>query len=370
MAEAGSAPAFGQLARELNLTSDADSTAIISSLLNFYTRSADRPAKDGEKTLQEGVRSPDLVCHVALKSATAWVCSSPERADALVDGGAILQQMGRLKNGHQAKNQAALPYAAGLQLLLRICINSSRACQVRTRTLFRMCLAVCQRPAADYLCMISQSCISTRTRLVLAVQNAEQPEKCPADDRLACVKRQAHCSGEQGMTRAREHGGSGLLQAILGDDALTRELAVLIAQDGQSSLLAAAVLNVCLLQLPQGARTASSVILQYTDAFFEHQLAQQNGELHVPGDAFYLVANLAHIAAQHMHGDAGRARRGHLVLQLWPAVLASGHLLAASMALTLMAASMAAGEELADAVLEAGAVEKVRRALLAAASTN
>ena len=90
----------------------------------------------------------------------------------------------------------------------------------------------------------------------------------------------------------------------------------------------------------------------------------------MPGDAFYLVANLAHIAAQHMHSDAGRARRGHLVLQLWPAVLASGHLLAASMALTLMAASMAAGEELADAVLEAGAVEKVRRALLAATSTN
>ena len=125
--------ALAQLGRDLNFHTDNDSAAILTVLLEHY-RTATR--ENGHiklsELLQDDISAPDIVCHLALNTATDWVSSSQARADSFVQYDAFTRQMSEWNSKFVKSGDAQLfPYESGLQLLLRLCMNSANAAQVR-----------------------------------------------------------------------------------------------------------------------------------------------------------------------------------------------------------------------------------------------
>jgi hypothetical protein len=121
------------LGRELGIESEADSAAIVTILLKHYQhRIKETKTRRLSALLEDEVSSPELVCHVALSTATDWVSTSPERADALLQYGTFMQQIEEWTSNYRgAGNGVLIPYVSGLQLLLRLCMNSLGAAEVR-----------------------------------------------------------------------------------------------------------------------------------------------------------------------------------------------------------------------------------------------
>jgi hypothetical protein len=138
MEEAQIPTPLAQLGRDLNFHSEADSAAILTVLLDHYRNKRKQVVHTRiSALLDEDISSPDLVCHMALTTAADWVASSPSRAEALMQYDTFMNQMKEWITRYLISGDEALfPYVSGLQLLLRLCMNSVGSAQVRAPLLW------------------------------------------------------------------------------------------------------------------------------------------------------------------------------------------------------------------------------------------
>jgi hypothetical protein len=123
---------LAQLGRDLNFSTEADSAAVLSALLDHYKRGGQSlsPDKRISVLLDENVSPTDVVCVVALNTATEWLSQSEERANALFHYDSFMNQVNEWTVGYKAEAPIS-PYVSGLQVLLRMCMNSERPAKVR-----------------------------------------------------------------------------------------------------------------------------------------------------------------------------------------------------------------------------------------------
>jgi hypothetical protein len=135
---------LAQLGKDLNLDSDADSAAVLTALLDHYRRQHSSPEKGTTMSVldEERVSNADVVCVVALDTANAWLSESSARADALFQHDTFMLQLKEWTSAYvRAKDEGIAPYVSGLQVLLRMCMNSATPAKVRAQTLSRACRA-------------------------------------------------------------------------------------------------------------------------------------------------------------------------------------------------------------------------------------
>jgi hypothetical protein len=130
-AEVSSAPTdLAQLGRDLNFTTETDSAAVVSALLDHYRRQCGKTTND-LLLLDEKVSKTDVVCVVALNTATEWLSESQARADALLGYDSFMLQLNDWTGDYNGDKRQFSPYLSGLQALLRMCMNSESPARVR-----------------------------------------------------------------------------------------------------------------------------------------------------------------------------------------------------------------------------------------------
>lgn len=123
---------LGRLASDLGFTTEEDSAAVLSALLDHYKREESKSSENSISVLvDENVSSTDVVCVVALNTATEWLSQSAERADALFQYESFMNQVNEWTGGYKGERHLS-PYVSGLQVLLRMCMNSERPAKVRS----------------------------------------------------------------------------------------------------------------------------------------------------------------------------------------------------------------------------------------------
>lgn len=124
---------LASLGHYLNFSTEADSAAVLSALLDHYKR--EKNVKSPERRITvfaEDVTSTDVVCVVALNTATEWLSQSQARADALFKYDAFMDQVNEW-TGKYSDFSDMSPYISGLQALLRMCMNSETPAKVRLK---------------------------------------------------------------------------------------------------------------------------------------------------------------------------------------------------------------------------------------------
>lgn len=121
-----------RLASDLGFNTEQDSAAALSALLDHYRRGGKGTSENSISVLlEDDVSSKDVVCVVALNTATEWLSQSAERADALFQYESFMNQVNEWTGEYQGERHLS-PYVSGLQVLLRMCMNSERPAKVRT----------------------------------------------------------------------------------------------------------------------------------------------------------------------------------------------------------------------------------------------
>lgn len=119
-----------RLASDLSFSTEKDSAAALSALLDHYRRKESKSSEGSISVLvDENVSSSDVVCVVALNTATEWLSQSEERADALFQYDSFMNQVNEWTGEYKGEKQLS-PYVSGLQVLLRMCMNSERPAKV------------------------------------------------------------------------------------------------------------------------------------------------------------------------------------------------------------------------------------------------
>jgi hypothetical protein len=122
---------LASLGHYLNFSTEADSAAVLSALLDHYKRETTTKSPDRRLSVfADDVTSTDVVCVVALNTATEWISQSKARADALFHYDAFMEQVDEW-TGRYNGDENMSPYVAGLQALLRMCMNSETPARVR-----------------------------------------------------------------------------------------------------------------------------------------------------------------------------------------------------------------------------------------------
>jgi hypothetical protein len=120
------------LARDLGFSTEQDSAAALSALLDHYKREESKSHGNSISVLvEDNVSSTDVVCVVALNTATEWLSQSEERADALFQYNSFMDRVNEWTGEYKGERQIS-PYVASLQVLLRMCMNSERPAKVRS----------------------------------------------------------------------------------------------------------------------------------------------------------------------------------------------------------------------------------------------
>jgi hypothetical protein len=149
------------------------------------------------------------------------------------------------------------------------------------------------------------------------------------------------------------------MQAVL-DGEIASGLVQVVAAGGDKRCqsLAAAVVAVSLIRYPN-PQALTEICNRALSAAAANLTEQQRTAAPVDADAFYMVANLAQLARQNVPVSEDLGTVVSNTLQLWPRLLESGHLLAISMALTLMTSATRASAPFQREVLASGAVGMV-----------
>lgn len=121
-----------RLANDLGFSTEQDSAAALSALLDHYKRQGSKSPEHRMSVLvDDDVSSTDVVCVVALNTATEWLSQSAERADALFQYDSFMNQVNEWTGEYKGERHLS-PYVSGLQVLLRMCMNSERPAKVRS----------------------------------------------------------------------------------------------------------------------------------------------------------------------------------------------------------------------------------------------
>ena len=122
---------LGKLASDLGFSTEQDSAAVLSALLDHYKREESKSPESSISVLvDDNISSTDVVCVVALNTATEWLSQSAERADALFHYDSFMNQVNEWTGEYKGERHLS-PYVSGLQVLLRMCMNSERPAKVR-----------------------------------------------------------------------------------------------------------------------------------------------------------------------------------------------------------------------------------------------
>jgi hypothetical protein len=164
------------------------------------------------------------------------------------------------------------------------------------------------------------------------------------------------------------------LQAVL-EGNIGAGLAQIVAAGGATPCpsLAAAILAVSFIRhpRPQKLHAQAGGCVAAAGAYVAEQLPNgtEKRDFALDADTAYMVGSLTQLAG-HVNPQALADQRiAEGMLQLWPRLLASGHLLAISTALMLMAAALHTSDAFRSSVLMSGAVGKVRCCCAARAGT-
>lgn len=129
----GASSPLGALGRELDLSDDPKSAAILTSLLQHYQETSSDRRSPLYLVLDERISPPEMVCHLGLSAATVWVSASTARAEALAKHDIVMRQVESWTSSLLSTgSEPVVPYISGLQLLLRLCMNSAKSAAVRT----------------------------------------------------------------------------------------------------------------------------------------------------------------------------------------------------------------------------------------------
>lgn len=122
---------LASLGKFLNFSTEADSAAVLSALLDHYKRESNTRSPERKiSVFSEDVTSTDVVCVVALNTATEWLSHSQARADALFQYESFMDQVNEWTGKYSGFSNMS-PYISGLQALLRMCMNSETPAKVR-----------------------------------------------------------------------------------------------------------------------------------------------------------------------------------------------------------------------------------------------
>ena len=122
---------FSQLSHELLLVTDSDNAAFLSKLLE-HSRSKDKA--NGEENAGILAHHPDLMTVITLDTTTRWLDVSVERSKALMEIRSFIEHvMGMVKVHAESSSPLHVRFSvlqSGLEVLLRMCMNSEACCQV------------------------------------------------------------------------------------------------------------------------------------------------------------------------------------------------------------------------------------------------
>ena len=153
------------------------------------------------------------------------------------------------------------------------------------------------------------------------------------------------------------------MQATLDGDIATGLAQVVAAgSHPRCQSLAAAVLSVCIVRYPEApslAGTCEQAISAVSKALSE-VCQDQNGRASIDADVFYMLGSLTQLARSGCAGIGAVEAIVHHTLQLWPSLVASGHLLAMSVALTIMVDTTRESAEFQRKVLQSSTIGAVR----------
>lgn len=121
---------LASLGQYLNFSTEADSAAVLSALLDHYKRESNIKSPERKiSVFAEDITSTDVVCVVALNTATEWLSQSQARADALFQYDSFMDQVSEWTGKYSGFSNMS-PYISGLQALLRMCMNSETPAKV------------------------------------------------------------------------------------------------------------------------------------------------------------------------------------------------------------------------------------------------
>jgi hypothetical protein len=121
---------WSRLARDLGFRTEQDSAAALSALFDHHKREEGNSLCKKSVLVDDNVSCTDVVCVVALNTATEWLSQSEERADALLQYKSFMDRLDEWTVDYVGERQIP-PYVASLQVLLRMCMNSERPANVR-----------------------------------------------------------------------------------------------------------------------------------------------------------------------------------------------------------------------------------------------
>jgi hypothetical protein len=151
------------LARDLGFSTEHDSAAALSALLDHHKREESNFRNHITVLIDDNVSSSDIVCVVTLNTAAEWLGQSEERADALLQYESLMQRVNEWTEEYSGEREIS-PYVAGLQVLLRMCMNSERPAMVGSCQL--NCL---QRDDSKWACDLLRGVFTLRAWYVHAV---------------------------------------------------------------------------------------------------------------------------------------------------------------------------------------------------------
>ena len=128
----GASSPLAALGKELQLSDEPKSAAILTALLRHYQSQSSQQRLPLYSVLDEQISPPEMVCHLGLSAATVWVSASTARAEALAKHDILMRQVESWTSSLLSTgSEPVVPYISGLQLLLRLCMNSAKSAAVR-----------------------------------------------------------------------------------------------------------------------------------------------------------------------------------------------------------------------------------------------